>query len=193
MDVTKMTAAQLADMTAQQFNSLTASEASKALQILRRSVNQKIRRVEKSGEPSPALEGLKRSGGRLKAGSGLSRNETLTELKRGMDFIKSKTSTVTGARKVKQKALEDLGLRKDTTAAEATDAYNMFNKLKEEFPTLLNKATGGESYQSYKKRVGQMIQRGDDIDTIRNELQMIYEEESARQAAEAASLEQQFL
>ena len=186
-----MKASDYQKITMEDFNRLSFQDAQDALKVLRKAVNQRVSRLKKSGTPSPALRSFS-EGGKLKSGKGLTRNETLAEVKRAIDFMNAKTSTVKGAKQVQKKTLESLGLDPDTTPEEATDAYDMFNKLKEEFPSILNEATGGEYYASYKKRVGQMIQRGESYEAIREEMQKIYEEQQAAQMAAVREIESGF-
>lgn len=183
-----MKASEYQQITMDQFNRLSMKEAQEALRVMRKAANQRVSRLEKSGVPSPALRSFE-AGGPLKPQKGMSRNETLAEVKRAIDFMNAKTSTVKGARAVRNKTLSDMGLSADATPQQATDAYNMFNRLKEEFPSILNEATGGNAYAAYKKRVGQMIQRGESYEAIRQEMQRIYEEAQASESAAVSDIE----
>ena len=174
MNIKKMTAKEIAEMSMEQFNKLTAKEAADALKKVRKSVNQRIRRMnEREDVYSPSVKAIKERGG-LKAQHGLNRNETLSELKYGMRFLTSKTSTVTGAKQVQSRIRNDLGIPQTASNTEVAGIYNMFHKLQEEFPTILTEAAGGITYAQNKKRIGRMIRDGLSEKEIRDELEKIY-------------------
>lgn len=173
MDVKNMTAGEIATMSLEQFNSLTASEAKEALNKVRRSVNQRIRRLDAAIDyTSPARQQLKRSGGgdeHLKPSSS-NRNENLSELKRGMDFLNSKTSTVTGAKAHFKKSKDYLGLSDDATKEDIRDAYETFEKIQEEFGGLLSKEAGLEKYDVIKRALGSWHEQGVGIEELKSRL-----------------------
>lgn len=173
MDVKNMTAGEIATMSLEQFNSLTASEAKEALNKVRRSVNQRIRRLDAAIDyTSPARQQLKRSGGgdeHLKPASS-NRNENLSELKRGMDFLNSKTSTVTGAKTHFKKSKDYLGLSDDATKEDIRDAYETFEKIQEDFGGLLSKEAGLEKYDVIKRALGSWHEQGVGIEELKRRL-----------------------
>lgn len=177
MDIKNMTAGEIASMSLEQFNRLTASEAKQALNKVRRAVNQRLRRLDAAIDyTSPARQQLKRSGGgseRLRAASA-SRNANLSELKRGMDFLNSKTSTVTGARAHFNKAKEYLGLSDNATKEDIREAYEEFEKIQEEFGGLLNKEAGLEKYDVIKRALGSWHEQGVNIEVLKQRLKDYY-------------------
>ena len=189
MDVKNMTAGEIAKMDLDQFNRLTAAEAKQALAIVRRSVNQRERRLEKGTDySSPALEAMKKSGGaRLKPASS-SRNENLSELKRGIDFLNNKTSTVKGSRAHFERTKKDLGLSENASAEDVKDAYDTFNKAKEEFGGMLSKESGAEKYDALKKRIGKWSEQGQSDEDIRAAIHEFYERAEADENASAADI-----
>ena len=177
MDVKNMTAGEIATMSLEQFNSLTAAEAKQALNKVRRSVNQRLRRLDAAIDyTSPARQQLKKSGGgseRLRPASS-SRNENLAELKRGMNFLKSQTGTVTGARAHFNKAKEYLGLSDDATKEDIREAYEEFEKIQEEFGGLLSKEAGLEKYDVIKRALGSWHEQGVSTEELKRRLKDYY-------------------
>lgn len=189
MDVKSMTAGQIADMSLEQFNRLTAAEAKQALATVRRAVNQRKRRLEAGTDySSPALEAMKKSGGaRLKPASA-NRNENLSELKRGINFLKSQTSTVRGSRKHFEQTRKNLGLSPNASAEDVRDAYETFNKAKEEFGGLLSKESGAEKYAALKQKIGEWSEAGRSDADIRSAIHEFYEQAEANAEASAADI-----
>ena len=189
MDIKKMTAGQIANITMEDFNRLSAKEAANALKKIRKSVWQRVSRLSKSDVYSPAVESL---GKGLKPQKGLNRNETLAELKKGIKFLQSKTGTVSGARNVQNKIRSDLGLDKNASNAEVKDVYAAFHKLQEEFPGILTEAAGGARYAENKRKIGRMFREGQSLDEIRNEIENLYIAQSREAAETAARIESEF-
>lgn len=188
MDIKNMTAGQIADMTLEEFNSLNAAEARQALAKVRRSVNQRIRRQKQALDySSPAMEAMKRAGGRLKPASS-SRNENLAELKRGMDFLKNKTSTVKGAKRHFNQTKKDLGLSEDATPEDVKKAYEQFHKAQEEYGGMLSKESGAERYKALKQKIAQWSQKGASDEDIRSAINTFYERAEAAEAAASADI-----
>ena len=177
MDVKNMTAGQISEMSLEQFNKLTSAEAKQALDKVRRAVNQRLRRLDAAIDyTSPARQQLKRSGGgseHLRPASS-NRNENLAELKRGMNFLKSQTGTVTGARGHFNKAKEYLGLSDDATKEDIREAYEEFEKIQEEFGGLLSKEAGQEKYDVIKRALGSWHEQGVDTEEIKRRLKEYY-------------------
>lgn len=188
MDIKNMTAGQIANITMEDFNRLSAKEAADALKKVRKSVTQRISRLAKSDVYSPAAESFKG----IKPQRGLSRNETLAELKKGINFLQSKTGTVTGARSVQNRIRNDLGLGTSASNEEVKDVYAAFHKLQEEYPGLLTEAAGGVRYAENKRKIGKMFREGRSLDEIRNEIENLYIAQSREAAETAARIESEF-
>lgn len=189
MDVKNMTAGQLANMSLEQFNKLTADEAKQALAIVRRSVNQRIRRLNAGTDySSPALEAMKQSGGtRLKAASS-SRNENLAELKRGINFLNSKTATVKGSRLHFEQAKENLGLSENATKEDIREAYDTFHKAQSEYGGLLSQESGAERYAALKRKIGQWSEKGHSDEDISRAIKTFYERAEANANASSEDI-----
>lgn len=186
MDVKKLTAGQIADFTLEQFNSLTAAEAKQALAIVRRSVNQRLRRLHAELDySSPALERMKNTGGEHLKAASANRNENLAELKRGIDFLNAKTATVKGARQHFAQVKKDLGLSADIGHEEAKDIYKRFHKLQEEFGGQLSRESGREKYEALKRRIGKWSEEGLSDEDIRSRINTFYERSTANEEATA--------
>lgn len=189
MNISKMTAGQIAEMSMEEFNSLTAKEARDALKKVRKSVNQRLDRLSKHDDVfSPAAKKL----GRLKPQTGMNRNQTLSELKRGINFLNSKTGTISGARTVQNRIKNDLGLSGDVSNEEIKDIYKSFHEIQEEFPSLLTEAAGGVRYAEIKRKVGKMFHDGKGKDEIRAELKKIYQEKAEQAYRDRQGVESEF-
>lgn len=189
MNIKKMTAKEITEMTMEQFNKLTAKEAADALKKVRKAVNQRERRFEKAtgfSNKQPSQKTI------LLPQKGLTRNETLAEVKKGIKYLTSKRTTITGFRNIQKRVRSDLGLPASATNAEVTDIYRMFHKLQEEFPTILTEAAGGITYAQNKKRIGRMIRNGLSEEEIRNELEQIYMQNVQNDESIAESVANEF-
>lgn len=182
MDVKKMTAGQLANMSLEQFNRLTAQEAKDALAIVRRSVNQRIRRLEAATDySSPALEAMKKSGGKHLKPASSERNENLAELKRGIRFLHDKTATIKGSKQHFKESKEFLNLSDSANKDDVNEAYDTFHKAQQEFGGMLSKESGAERYNALKRKIGQWSEQEHSDEDIRAAIKTFYEREQARE------------
>ena len=189
MDVKNMTAAQIAAMSLEEFNSLTAAEAKQALAKVRRSVNQRLRRLhDELDYSSPALERMRKSGGEHLKPASKVRNENMAELKRGIDFLNMKTATVKGARQHFSQVKKDVGLSDSVGHEEAKDIYKKFHKLQEEYGGQLSKESGKEKYEALKRRIGKWSEEGLSDDEIKSRINTFYERSAAAEDATAAEI-----
>lgn len=175
MDVKNMTAGQLSKMTLEEFNSLTAAEVRQALAKVRRSVNQRERRLNTLDYSSPAREAMKKSGGTHLKPASTNRNENLAELKRGIDFLNNKTSTVTGAKKHFAQVKKELGLSENATPEQVKEAYEAFHRAQEEYGGQLSAESGAEKYDALKRKIGQWSENGVSDEDIRKGIKEFYE------------------
>lgn len=79
------------------------SELLKILAPIRDAANKRINRLENSGQPSPALSAIKKTGGKLYGGKWTTNKDLRNEIKRGQAFLGYQTSTVSGARAYEKK------------------------------------------------------------------------------------------
>lgn len=156
MDIKKMSAMQIANMSLEQFNKLTASEAKLALNKVRKRVNERLRSLDTLEYSSPAVEALKKAHPEKKAKllpASKSRNSNMSELYKGMSFLKDTTAVKKGAEAHFQKVKQDLGLSDDASKDDVKDAYETFHKVQEEHGGILNKETNAERYSELKKAI----------------------------------------
>lgn len=75
----------------------------KILAPIRDAANKRINRLEKAGQPSPALAAIQKTGGKLYGGKWTTNKELRKEINRGIAFLNYQTSTVKGARQYEKK------------------------------------------------------------------------------------------
>ena len=126
-------------------------EASKRLNKLISKANHRVDRMNKAGWNSPAMDMVKKTGGRFHNSRSMSYKEMQKENKRVQNFLNSKTSTKTGTKKSVNKLLKATGLSKkfkteDVMKNKKTlDKYfKVYNKVRE-----YDRVKGvGRSYQA---------------------------------------------
>lgn len=92
--------------------------------------NKRIRRLEKSGVPSPALDYVQRHGGDFSV-KGKTKEQLIIEFNRVSDFLTAKTSTVRGAKTWKKNVAKSVFKKtagEYKTKAEETRAFKEFEK-----------------------------------------------------------------
>lgn len=151
-----MTVTELIKGGMQTFNELTGKELQRALKAVQKSVYQRVSRLKKSGVDSPATRGLEKSGGFISARKG-SEAQMKSELQRGLQFLQSKTSTITGAREYRREHHEymvrELKLPPDTPEDNITRAIELYEQIKEEF----NAEILNQIYDAKYRQVGEDI------------------------------------
>lgn len=98
--------------------------------------NKRIKRLEASGLFSPALESVKKHGGKFST-KGLNRNQLLREYAKAVEFMNMKTSTITGA-KVYEKhvAMKLSNKAKSLTIDQKKTLFKAVRRTMEANPTL---------------------------------------------------------
>lgn len=98
--------------------------------------NKRIKRLEASGLFSPALESVKKHGGKFTT-KGLNRNQLLREYAKAVEFMNMKTSTITGAKAYeKQIAMKLSNKAKSLTIDQKKTLFKAVRRTMEANPTL---------------------------------------------------------
>lgn len=98
--------------------------------------NKRIKRLEASGLFSPALESVKKHGGKFST-KGLNRNQLLREYAKAVEFMNMKTSTITGAKVYeKQIAMKLSNKAKNLTIDQKKTLFKAVRRTMEANPTL---------------------------------------------------------
>lgn len=98
--------------------------------------NKRIKRLEASGLFSPALESVKKHGGKFST-KGLNRNQLLREYAKAVEFMNMKTSTITGAKVYeKQIAMKLSNKAKSLTIDQKKTLFKAVRRTMEANPTL---------------------------------------------------------
>lgn len=98
--------------------------------------NKRIKRLEASGLFSPALESVKKHGGKFTT-KGLNRNQLLREYAKAVEFMNMKTSTITGAKVYeKQIAMKLSNKAKSLTIDQKKTLFKAVRRTMEANPTL---------------------------------------------------------
>lgn len=98
--------------------------------------NKRIKRLEASGLFSPALESVKKHGGKFTT-KGLNRNQLLREYAKAVEFMNMKTSTITGAKVYeKQIAMKLSNKAKALTIDQKKTLFKAVRRTMEANPTL---------------------------------------------------------
>lgn len=116
--------------------------------------NKRIRRLEASdvAKSSPALKQVKESGGTFSV-QHKNINELRSEFSRARTFLKLKTSTARGTRKVQNQLFKELGIRRgEMTKEQVATFWDMLHKLKQSDPNFVK-----EHYEQVKKEIGEIV------------------------------------
>ena len=97
--VSGLTIENILSMDIDKFNKLKEPDLKKIVGRLVSAANKRIRRMESAGIESPALSGVKRSGGTFSV-KDKNLDQLRSEYARAKRFLTSKTSTIKGAKKV---------------------------------------------------------------------------------------------
>lgn len=154
---------------------LNNKELKEVTRILSAAGNKRIKRLEKmdAGNNSPAYKSAKTAGAKFTA-KGKNRAQMMKEYSRAKKFIKAKTSTVSGWKKVKLKL--DTTLEKATNAGiSPNDFWNAFNKFSESDKI----AAGGSDrlLQLFSAECSQTGNADEAFNNIAERLTGIYEEQ----------------
>lgn len=175
-----MTVTELIKGGMQTFNELTGKELQRALKAVQKSLYQRVSRLKKSGVDSPATRGLEKSGGFISARKG-TEAQMKSELQRGLNFLQSKTSTITGAREYRREHHEymvrELNLPPDTPEDNITRAIELYEQIKEEFNAeILNQIYDAKYRQAGEDIITSLVENPseENIKSIRDKMEKAY-------------------
>lgn len=137
-----MTTQQILNLTQRELERMTEKELRQAVSVLRSTSRKRYERLVEADVYSQSAIALHRSsgsGGIFPTVKNMDSITLLNEHKRYKQFLMSKTSTVGGARKTKNKTknlIEDLSGGKDFTDEEITEIFLMADELKNEMNVL---------------------------------------------------------
>ena len=185
----KMTAKDLQEMSGAELSSLDNKQLKGALRTIQKATSQRKRRLEKAGVHSKALESFLERG--LIKTDLKSQAAMRAELKRGIAFLNSKTSLVTGARRDVRQSRADLGLSADADTDTVKRGWELFHKIQSAYgSTIVNQQAG--KYKTQQKYVGKAIEAGKTDEEILQHFQEVYESFQEKEAAELADIENGF-
>lgn len=128
-DVKGKNVEELSNLSLGEFSSLTRKELAKVVSRLSSTANKRIKRLEKNDINSPAYRSVESSGGRFST-RGKSLNELRSEYMRVTGFLKSKTSTVKGYKKVRKDLLQRLGASEEDFTSDIEDKmWSVYNEM----------------------------------------------------------------
>ena len=169
------TAKELQNISAADFNKLTNAQLKGALRTMQKATSQRKRRLEKSGVFSDALQGFEERGG-IKTNLN-NRVAMQAELKRAIQFMNAKTSTIQGARASELQAREDIGLPKDADKEIVKESWDIFHRLQEEHPHYLSKEVmKGQRYRNVQDAIGKASRAGMSQEEISKTIHKMYEQ-----------------
>lgn len=174
---------QLLNIDIKDFNKLSKSDLSKIVSQMGQAANKRIKRIESKGTSTPATRRVMETGGKISA-QGKSLNELRYEYNRAKTFLQSKTSTISGYKKVRQDISKDLqkaGVR--VNEKDLDDFFRIYEDIKAKDPLWSDKAF---KYSAFKE-IAKLDFDGDiesQLDKLNERLSRIYEEQ--------ASLENEF-
>lgn len=135
MDVTGLSIQDILNMDADDLARMNKKDLKSITNRLVSASNKRIHRLEKStlGQKAPAYESFKRYGKKVFSVKGKNRNDTLKEFARAKRFLKLKTSTLSGWKKVIKEGKKELKERYGTSMNDERigDLFSTLHKLQE--------------------------------------------------------------
>ena len=126
-----MTVREIIDIDISDINKFNEKTLRAAVRTLSSAANKRVRSINAAGIISPAVRAVEQHGNFTPKGK--NRNQLLSEFVRAVNFLKSETSTVAGARKFTDNIRKNLGLNKTATAEEINNEnkgfWNTFTDL----------------------------------------------------------------
>lgn len=138
---------------------MSKSELLKVLAPIRDAANKRVNRLEKAGQPSPALAAIQKTGGKIYGSKYTTNKELRKEIERGIAFINYQTSTVKGARSYEKKMTGSVtgGVRYgDLTPAQVGKYWDIMHKMREAGIQL-----SGEGYDAVKALIRNSVASDD--------------------------------
>ena len=136
MNIKDKTTKQLLNIDIQDFENLSRAELAQAVQKLGKTVNRRVKNLESKKMKTKASRALSRSGGKITT-KGKSKSQLKKEFIRAQSFLKARSSTVSGAKKIRsnvKKTLSTHGV--NATDRELDRAMNIVDKLMERNPNI---------------------------------------------------------
>ena len=154
-----------------QLKSMNSKQQREIISRLVSASNKRLRNIEKSGIITPASIKAELSGGKFSI-KGKSNDELINEFIRAKNFLRSKTSSIQGYKKIVkgiEKQLKNAGLEEGSTATELmANAYSIYDVLAEFNPSIKNQR---DKYKIANKIAEIMETSSLDVQTILNESQ----------------------
>lgn len=169
-----MTVTELIKGGIQAFNELTGKELQSALKAVQKSIYQRVSRLKGAELSSPAVRGLRESGGFISAKKA-SEAQMKSELQRGLQFLTNKTSTITGAREYRTRQIEDLNIPASTPDDVISAAWDEYHRLQQDFNAEVLEQIFGSKYRDAAHNIVSELAKGADPAEIRDMLQQQYE------------------
>lgn len=125
------------NMDISEFMELTRPQLRQAVARLGDAANKRIKRLQASGLPSPAMHEILESGGKIST-KGKSMNQLRAEFMRAAGFLKEQTSTITGAKKAFEDTYHIMNLKgiyidKDNLQK----LFNMYLEIRDKNPDIV--------------------------------------------------------
>lgn len=173
-----MTISDLLDLDILNLNKMSEKELRKIVSRMRDAGNKKIKRLQKSGYKTPALQQVERSGG-LFSTKGKNINQLRSEYSRIRSFMTSKTSTATGYKKVRSEMINEFKKRGVDVNNDTFDIMiRTYDRLKEMDPDIV-RILGSSQVQ---REISQMMDNTPDVEDLILQMQDRIEELYEQQA-----------
>ena len=164
-----MNTQQLLNLSLRDVNKMTDAQLRQATSILRSTGRKRYERLIEQDIYSPAVESMRKS---AKGGTsvfptvkGMDRSQLMNEFRRQKQFIEFKTSTVSGAKRVKaemrERAKEDLG--HEFTDKELTSIWGIVNDLKENLGSSVLAKSGDTNGREFERVVSDVMRENPDL------------------------------
>ena len=159
-----------------EFSSLSKSQLREAVSRLASAANKRLKRLEETNLTSPATLEVKDSGGKFGT-RGKSEIELQVEYRRVSNFLRNKTSTVTGARKLENETRQELETKYGIILKQ--EDYNEllqgFKEIANESPDYISRALRYKYLKEYDITLADNKMTTTDIsDIIASELNRYY-------------------
>jgi len=161
---------------------MSKAELSKITVVLGSAVNKRYKRLEESGQVTPASNILKETGGKISV-KNKNLNQIRREFKRAYDYMNSKTSTLTGYKKVVKETVGRIETKTGVklSKAQASAFFKLLDKAKEVDPSKAGYT--GDTNMSLYQELAERVKAGEDAEDIEKNLNQIidtaYEERQA--------------
>lgn len=139
---------------------LSRSELAKVVSQASSAGNKRIKRLGLKGMPTPAVQAIERTGGKFSV-KGKNLNQLRAEFYRVSGFLKARTSTIKGAKKVQKEVETRIGGK--LKPAEMVNFWRAYRKVDELEPNFL-RLYGSTQMQQFLRN--EVVDSGKDVDEI---------------------------